>query len=120
VLSIADTSAGSPHLVGLLFTTAVPVVQVSPGALPSGRVATVTGQGFPVDHDVVVSRVDASPVTVHTSATGTFSVPLVIFDHAMAGPAPVTVTSPGTTLRVEAPLLIVLGTFQPPGFTGRR
>jgi WD40 repeat protein len=120
VLSVADTSVGSPHLVGLAFTTVVPVVQVSPAALPSGRVAVVTGQGFPVNHDVKVARADATAVTVHTSAMGTFSVPLVVFDHALVGSAPVTVTSPGTSLRVEAPLLIVLGTFQPPGFTGRR
>ncbi|TDQ01156.1 WD40 repeat protein [Labedaea rhizosphaerae] len=120
VLSIADTSAGGPHLVGLLFTTTVPTLQVSPAALPSGRVATVTGQGFPLDHDVTVSRPGSTPVTAHTSATGTFTTPLVIFDHAVVGPAPVVVTAPGTTLHIEAPLLVVLGTFQPPGFTGRR
>jgi hypothetical protein len=120
ILSVADTSAGGPHLVGLALTGAVPTVQVNPGALPSGRVAAVTGQGFPVSHMVALSRRDTVPVTVRTSGTGTFSAPLVVFDHALVGTAPVVVTSPGTMLRAEAPLLIVLGTFQPPDFTGRR
>lgn len=122
-LEFTDTSGGSPHLVGLAATGTTPTVQASPAVVTAGRVTTISGTGFPTDHPVTVSlpslagNATASTVTRHD---GSFAVQLPTFPHTAVGTRQVTVTSPGTTLRPRASLLIVLGTLQPPDFTTRR
>lgn len=121
VLQFVDTTVSGTHLVGLTGSGTTATIQVNPGVVPAGRVTTVTGQGFPASHSVLVEVLGLpGSSTVTTASNGTFSAALVIFLHSTVGNHVVRVTAPGTPVSVTAPLLVVTGTFQPPDFIGRR
>jgi hypothetical protein len=110
-----------PHVVGLTGSGQAAALQVNPGVVPSGRVTSITGQGFGPNHGVLLT-IDGFPVTLTatTLADGTFSIPLIVFPHTTTGTHPVSATMPGTTLKATAPMLVVSGSGQPPGFEIRR
>jgi Tol biopolymer transport system component len=65
----------------------VPTMVVEPGVVPSGRVATAVGSGFPSSTELVVTVDDTiPPITVTTSATGTFRAAIVIPHGVLVGP----------------------------------
>ncbi|HEY0808272.1 MAG TPA: choice-of-anchor D domain-containing protein, partial [Pseudonocardiaceae bacterium] len=121
-IAFTDNTGGSPQLVGLTAVATTPTVAVRPAAAPGGRVVTVTGQGFPTNYPVTVttpSLPGSATVTVNTTGAGTFSVGLPLFQHAEVGTWQVRATAVATTVSAAAPLLVVLGTYQPPDFTVR-
>jgi hypothetical protein len=120
--TIQDGVLGSiPHVIGLTGTGVTPALQVNPGVVPSGRVTSITGVGFAPNHPVVLT-IDGLPgtLTATTLADGTFSIPFIVFPHSTTGTHTVTATVPGTTLKATGPVLITLGSGQPPGFEIRR
>lgn len=121
-LEFTDTAGNSPQLVGLNASGTTPTVTVSPGVVVAGRVTNVTGTGWPANTHITLTIPQlqgADTLTVATKADGTFTTPLVVFEHAQVGPWQVVGTATGTTLQANSPLLVVLGTYQPPGFTSR-
>jgi hypothetical protein len=121
-LAFTDTTGGSPQIVGLSAVATTPSVRLSPTVTPDGRVTTVHGQGFPANYPITVGipAQPAAPTLVAvTDKYGNFSVGLPVFSDADVGSWPVLATATGLALRASAPLLIVLGTFQPPDFTTR-
>ena len=64
-----------------------PTMVVEPGVVPSGRVTTAIGSGFPSSTELVVTVDDTiPPITVTTSATGTFRAAIVIPHGVLVGP----------------------------------
>jgi hypothetical protein len=122
-LRFDDTSGGGPHLVGLTATGTTPTVRVSPGVVTAGRVTTVTGTGWPSGGQVTLAlptQPGNHALTAVVLPDGTFTAPLVMFEHAATGTWTVDGTASGTSLTASTTLLVVLGTYQPPGFTNRR
>jgi hypothetical protein len=122
-LRFDDTSGGGPHLVGLTATGTTPTVRVSPAVVTAGRVTMVTGTGWPSGGQVTLALPTLPgnhALTATAGLDGTFSAPLVMFEHAATGTWTVDGTATGTSLTASTTLLVVLGTYQPPGFTTRR
>ncbi|HJP73299.1 MAG TPA: choice-of-anchor D domain-containing protein [Pseudonocardiaceae bacterium] len=121
-VAFTDTTGGSPQIVGLTAIATTPAIRVSPAVTPGGRVTTIRGQGFPANFPVTVG-VPAQPATpvlrTRTDAAGNFSIALPVFQDADVGTWFVRAAANGLDLSASAPLLIVLGTFQPPDFTTR-
>lgn len=115
ILVTSDATTG-PLMVGLSATGTTPTLTVNPAVSPGGRPVTVAGTGFPAVHDITLPGTTA----VVTNANGQFTASMTVPRHTGAGSTLVTATVPGTELTVSTPLLVVAGTFQPPGFTTRR
>lgn len=121
-LEFNDDATGAPHLVGLNSTGTAPKVEVNPAVVVAGRVTTLTGTGWPANGQVILTIPQlpgSDTITANTKADGTFAVPLVVFDHAEVGTWAVNGTAKNTTLQASSTLLVVLGTYEPPGFTSR-
>lgn len=123
-LEFGDNAGNSPQLVGLNATGVTPSLRVSPTVVVAGRVTTVTGQGWPAGKPVTLTipqlpGADTMSPPPTADANGKFSATLVIFSHAAVGTWQINGTVSGTTLHANVPLLVVLGTYQPPNFTSR-
>lgn len=123
-LEFNDSAGNSPQLVGLDATGVTPSLRVSPTVVVAGRVTTVTGQGWPAGKPVTLTipqlpGADAISPPPTADANGKFSAELVILSHAEVGTWQINGTVSGTTLHANVPLLVVLGTYQPPNFTSR-
>jgi hypothetical protein len=125
VLQILTTQAftGQTGLETVHLTGSAPAaaVQVNPGVVASGRVTSITGQGFAPGHPVVLT-ISGFPVTLAPAALpdGSFTAPLIVFPHTTPGTHLVQATVAGTPVSVSAPVLVVPGSAQPPGFEIRR
>jgi hypothetical protein len=119
-LEFTDSSGDSPQLVSLTGAAATPTLTLSPAVAPSGRVTQLDGTNWPASHPVTVTvPLPGFPTrTVTTDPDGGFSLPLVLFPDTPPGTVSVTATAT-STLTGSAPLLVVLGTAQPPNFTTR-
>lgn len=123
-LEFNDNAGNSPQLVGLNATGVTPSLRVSPTVVVAGRVTTVTGQGWPAGKPVTLTipqlpGADTISPPPTADANGKFSAALVILSHAEVGTWQINGTVSGTTLHANVPLLVVLGTYQPPDFTSR-
>jgi hypothetical protein len=123
VLAVTTGDPAYSRLIILRSAAAQPVLQVNPGVVRMNRVATVTGQNFPPAR--AVTLVLATPGTrllVNTvaSSAGAISAALVVFPQTSSGTWPVLASVGGTSVSAQAPVLIVPGSYQPPGFTSRR
>lgn len=123
VLAVTTADPAYSRLVALRSRAAQPALQVNPGVVRMNRVAAVTGQNFPPGRAVTLAlSTPGSRVLVNTTAgsDGTISAALLIFPQTSAGTWPVVATAGGTTVRAHASVLVVPGSYQPPGFTSRR
>jgi len=109
-----------PHVVGLTGSAPTPTVIVNPGVVASGRVTTISGQGFAPNSTVTLKIPNLGDLTATTTPAGTFEAALLVFRHSAMGPREVQATLAGTTLKATAPLLVVGGTYQAPDFLNRR
>jgi len=109
-----------PHVVGLTGSAPTPTVIVNPGVVASGRVTTISGQGFAPNSTVTLKIPNLGDLTATTTPAGTFEAALLVFLHSAMGPREVQATLAGTTLKATAPLLVVGGTYQAPDFLNRR
>jgi hypothetical protein len=99
-----------------------PTLVVSPPLAPPGAVSQVSGTGWPPNMMVVVTLLTTPiHVTVPTSATGTFTVPLVIFPHTALGKKQLQAqvqAIPQISKTID--YLVVPGSLLPPDFAQRR
>jgi hypothetical protein len=124
-LQMVATVAGLPYpqQLAMTGTTAEPALEYSPEVTQEGRVVFVSGQNFlpgePVELTWDTGQV-AAPVIVPDDE-GTFFAPVVILKGRGPGVRQLTVSMPGVPdSDIEAPpLLVVLGSAQPPDFVTR-
>ncbi|GAB1513172.1 choice-of-anchor D domain-containing protein [Actinophytocola sp. KF-1] len=117
-LVVTTTDGPGSVVIALYATGAVPAVTLDPVVVAGGRVVTVTGANYPPGHRVTVTGSALPTGPVSADQTGRFTAELVT-----VGPSPsggVTAAVPGTDVTASAPLLVVAGTYQPPGMHGRR
>ncbi len=129
-LQFVDNASGSPHTVGLRGTVKQPQILVNPAVLKGGQVTTVTGSGFPAGQPALITF--GAPFIEGATATpagdGSFRVDLLVFPHSPSGPRTLTARSPdpaapadpARVIEATSPVLITLGTAQPPDFASRR
>jgi hypothetical protein len=117
-LVVTTESGPGAFVVALTATGARPAVTLDPAVSAGGRVVTLSGVNYPPGRPVVVSGGALADGPVVADQTGRFVAPLVVLGRALA-PA-VTAAVTGTEVTASAPLLVVSGTYQPPGFHGRR
>ncbi|MGW6278559.1 choice-of-anchor D domain-containing protein [Kribbella sp. NPDC055071] len=123
VLTITTADPNYSRLIVLRSQAALPVVQVNPGVVRMNRVATVTGQNFPPSKAVTITLTTPGSkllLKTVTTADGKVTAALVIFPQTSAGTWPVIASVTGTLVQAQAPVLVVPGSYQPPGFTSRR
>jgi hypothetical protein len=123
VLRIGATNPTYDKLISLHSHGIQPTLLVNPAVVRLNRVVQVTGRDFPPDRAVTLALVTPGTRTLlnlHTKPDGTFSTPLLVFPQTSAGTSPVTASIGGTALHAQTPLLVVPGSYQPPGFTSRR
>lgn len=123
VLEITTGDPAYSKLVSLASAAAQATLQVSPGVVRINRVMTVTGQNFPPGRAVTLTLTTPGPdllLNATIKADGTFSAPLLAFPQTSTGTWPVIAAVGGTAVRAQAPVLVVPGSYQPPGFTSRR
>ncbi|GAA0957539.1 hypothetical protein GCM10009554_68490 [Kribbella koreensis] len=123
VLAITTADPAYSRLIALRSTAIQPVLQVNPGVVRMNRVASVTGQNFPPGKAVTLTlTTPGTRLLLNTVAQpdGTFSAALVVFPQTSTGTWPVLASVGGTLVRAQAPVLLVPGSYQPPGFTSRR
>jgi hypothetical protein len=90
-----------------------PKLTVNPGIGPPGFVTQVNGVGFPPNTPLTVTwSVGVGSTQVTTSATGTFSVQLLVMSEDMPGNRFAQVPTFPTAI---APFLVVPGSLQPGG-----
>lgn len=117
-LVITTTDAPGSLVIALTATGATPTLTLDPAVAAGGRVITVAGANFPPGRPVTVTGSALPTGPVNADQTGRFTAALVT-----AGPSPsggVTGVVTGTDVTATAPLLVVAGTYQPPGLHGRR
>ena len=123
VLAITTGDPAYSRLIALRSQAVQPVLQVNPGVVRMNRVATVTGQNFPPSRAVTLTLTTPGSKLLLNTVTkpdGKVSAALVVFPQTSAGTWPVIATVGGTSIRAQAPVLVVPGSYQPPGFTSRR
>ncbi|MGC4941079.1 choice-of-anchor D domain-containing protein [Kribbella sp. DT2] len=123
VLGIETTDATYRRLVALRSEARQPTLVASPAVVRPNRVVTVTGRDFPPGRAISIAFAtpgSRTQVTVLTKPDGTFSLQMLVFPQTSAGTWPVVASVTGTTVRAQTPLLVVPGSYQPPGFTSRR
>ncbi|WP_112242935.1 choice-of-anchor D domain-containing protein [Kribbella monticola] len=123
VLRIGTTDPQYDKLISLHSQGIQPVLVVNPAVVRLNRVVQISGRDFPPNHPVTVALATPGSRTflnLQTTAEGTFTIPLLVFPQTSAGTSPVVATAGGTSIRAQTPLLIVPGSYQPPGFTSRR
>ncbi|WP_405059627.1 choice-of-anchor D domain-containing protein [Kribbella sp. NBC_01505] len=123
VLAVTTADPAYSRLIALRSQAVQPVLQVNPGVVRMNRVAAVTGQGFPPSRPVTLTlRTPGNKLQLGavTKLDGTVSAALLVFPQTSAGTWPVVASVDGTPVRAQAPILLVPGSYQPPGFTSRR
>jgi hypothetical protein len=92
-----------------------PVLDVSPGIVRQGRVATAKGSGFPPSSAVEVSfdGPDIPPAVVTSAADGTVDIPVVVRRDARLGTR--TLSAASGRAEVSATFLVVRPPEEPPG-----
>ncbi|OLR92874.1 choice-of-anchor D domain-containing protein [Actinokineospora bangkokensis] len=119
-LLLTSDAPDGPRVIGLAGSGVVARLVVDPAVSRADRVVRVLGAGFPAGADVRVELPAAGgAVTARTDAAGAFSAPVVVLNHFGVGTVQVTASVAGTDVTATAPLLLVQGSFQPPGFTSR-
>ena len=122
LLQFTDNAAALPQVVALTGSGAPPKLVASPPVNKSGAVSQVIGTGWAPNKVVVVTLLNTPiQVTVTASATGTFTVPLVIFPHTPLGKKQLqgqVQTIP--TINATIDFLVVPGSQEPPDFAERR
>lgn len=119
-LLITGDAASGPLLVGLTARGRAATVTANPAVVVAGRVAQLSGTGFPAGLPVpVLVPGRAEPLVLPADANGAFATSMLVFEHTAIGTTLITATAPGTELTASAALLVVAGTYQPPGFLGR-
>jgi hypothetical protein len=103
-----------------------PVLQFVPAVTPPNTVTTLRGSGFPTQVQVQLScmpgLLNQLPASVATDATGSFTLPLVVFSHEALGTRTVTGNpgpDAGAFIPPTATLLVVPGPVQPRDFSWR-
>lgn len=120
-LVVTSTASPEPLVVALSATGALPRVSVSPSVALRGQVVELSGENFPPGRPVVVTGAATPAGPVSADSSGRFSASLLILGRVPTGVAgAVTASVDGTDVSESAPLLVVAGTYQPPGFLGRR
>ncbi|MFC4857263.1 choice-of-anchor D domain-containing protein [Actinophytocola glycyrrhizae] len=117
-LVITTTDRPGSLVVALTATGETPALVLDPGVSAGGRVVTVTGVNFPPGREVAVSGSALPTGPVLADQTGRFTAALVAVGRTPSGGVTAVVT--GTDVTASAPLLVVAGTYQPPGLHGRR
>jgi hypothetical protein len=109
-----------------------PSVALDPAIGPPGFVPFAVGTGFPANQPLQLSwSTPLRPLlarpgqTVHTDATGAFSLPMLVFYHDVLGPRTLQVDVRNDkggvpTISMTAPFLVTLGRSQPSDFVERR
>ncbi|WBQ06503.1 choice-of-anchor D domain-containing protein [Kribbella sp. CA-293567] len=123
VLSITTGDPVYSRLVVLKSTAAQATMQVSPGVVRINRVMTVTGQNFPPNRAVSLTLTTPGTrlaLNTLTKADGSLSAAVLAFPQTSTGTWPLIAVVGGTAVRAQAPVLVVPGSYQPPGFTSRR
>jgi hypothetical protein len=122
LLQFTDNAAGSPHVVALTGGGTAPTLVASPPLNRSGAVSQVSGAGWAPNKVVVVTLLTTPiQVTVTASATGTFTVPLVIFPHTPLGKKQLQAQVQAVPqISVTIDFLVVPGSQEPPDFAERR
>ncbi|MEU8224668.1 choice-of-anchor D domain-containing protein [Kribbella sp. NPDC048915] len=123
VLAVTAADPSYSRLVQLSSRAAVPTLMVNPAVVRPNRVTLVTGRAFPPGSSVTLTVTTPGTelrTTTTVGADGRLSVPLLVFPQTSPGSRPVIATVAGTSIRAQASLLVVSGSFQPPGFTSRR
>ncbi|MFI7680671.1 choice-of-anchor D domain-containing protein [Actinophytocola sp. NPDC049390] len=117
-----DVPGGTPHLIGLTGTAAVPAIEVAPGVSPPGRVLAVTGSGFAPGKPVTVRMgAFAENATAVPGTDGRFTAMLLVLPKTAIGTYPVTATIDDTDPPIEAAkaVLIVAPSVSPADFVIR-
>jgi hypothetical protein len=99
-----------------------PEITFAPAVAHEGRVTFVSGEFFlpGVPLQLEWSRGPVAVPLVIPDASGSFTVPTVVIKGPGAGPRTLTVTMPLVSQPVEAsPLMVVVGSAQPPDFLTR-
>jgi hypothetical protein len=121
-LQFTDNATGSPHIVALTGSGTPPTMVASPPLNRSGAVSQISGTGWPPNKVVVVTLLTTPiQVSVTTTSTGTFTVPLVIFPHTPLGKKQLqgqVQVVPQITATID--YLVVPGSQLPPDFAERR
>lgn len=123
VLLVTATVAGTQvsQSVALSAATAEPEFEFQPTVAREGRVVFVQGRNFlpgePVE--LVWSSGIVSAPEVVPDAAGEFSAPVVLLQAGEPGMRALTLTMPGIGSFASEPLLVVLGSLQPPDFVSR-
>jgi Tol biopolymer transport system component len=123
LLQFTDNAASLPQVVALAGSGAPPTLVASPPLARPGGVSQVIGTGFPPNKVVVVTLLTTPmQVSVTASATGTFTVPLVVFPHTPLGKKRLQASAQGVPnpVVVAIDFLVVPGSLQPPDFAERR
>lgn len=97
-----------------------PTLVLSPAVARGGVVSIAIGGGFPATTLLALTfDGQGGPLAVTTDAIGAFRLPIVVQGGERPGTLTLTVTGvPGPFDNVSAPLLVVLGTYQPQSGTG--
>ncbi|MEV8374608.1 choice-of-anchor D domain-containing protein [Kribbella sp. NPDC056861] len=123
VLDIVTADLTYRHLVALRSTATAPTLTTDPAVVRPNRVVTVSGRNFPPGQAITLTFVTPgarSSSIALAQPDGTFSQQMLVFPQTSAGTWPVTAGVGGTSVRAQSPLLVVPGSYQPPGFTSRR
>ena len=122
LLQFTDNATGSPHVVALTGSGTPPTMVASPPLNRSGAVSQISGTGWPPNKVVVVTLLTTPiQVSVTTSSTGTFTVPLVIFPHTPLGKKQLQGQVQAVpTITATIDFLVVPGSQLPPDFAERR
>ena len=92
---------------------------LSPAVVRGGGVTVANGSGFPAATNLTLTLGNAAPVGVTTDAGGNVHLAVVVRSGERPGPTRlVAAAQPGLFDQVAAPLLVVLGTYQPQSATG--
>jgi len=119
-LLIETDDPATTLVVGLASTGIRPSLVLDPAVTEAGRVVTLTATGFPPGRPVTIVGPGIAPPLI-ADQDGRVSAPLVVLANAVAGSMPVTAVGPsGGEVSAEALLLVGAGSYQPPGFLGRR
>jgi hypothetical protein len=122
VLQVEHTGPGGPALVLLTGSGAAAALTAAPLVTHPGTVVTVSGQGFPPGHPVVLTLgTGPERTTAVAGPDGTLRAALLVFPEDAAGRRSLTATSDAGAPPVTASgrLLVEPGTVEPPDLVSR-
>ncbi|MFC0434195.1 choice-of-anchor D domain-containing protein [Kutzneria buriramensis] len=122
-LKFDDNAVGSPHLVALSGSVAIPSIKLSPEVGAPGAVITVTGTGFAPSSGISVRYAGGFPesATSKTDGNGGFTTSLLVFPLSELGPRTVQASVDGANPGVtgNADLLVTPGSLTAPDYDYR-